>query len=686
MLAGLRLNLNRPLGVMLAPSGTTTAGTWQTTGFPQYSTASGTVDLASYGFTYDPTGQTPPFNNINPNSPWPVQIQARQLLARYLYVLAMVLHDSGTSVLPATLETGSQNPLDTRRLAQWAINAVCFETNDSIMVPFKYDPYILVTAAGGPQPNPGWQLTDDIINTNLTYGAVTADSVASFGVVWGCKPPELLLMETAAFHDRGVADTAVGPIVSTTAQTRESFSGSGTVPSPYISLDQDVDQVRVPKGSLLLKLLCPRSPLNQAAPSDLYTYNAAADPQTGKPYGWSLNLGQLAPSSTAGGALNGAPVWRIVVSQSRFKDVPSGVDSKNDVSWRLSTYPDSSAIEPEQYVSDPYAEFSMLAYQTPVQSSGTAANVGMERVIWFTPTKPTGADSITNTPSGSCSFWNNNGVNNLPALITNNPLLPGGHYLVLGPRANNYIGTSGTISVGTGLNNANQCLSLSTTASPMNYVQTSGSPFFPTPGTGANQIKTTYSMVIAATTSFAWPPGPVGISISEPLYSGTNYYNVASAQPTVAGTDGVTEWYGTSSGSTGFLNTPLESTTSWACRYRRRGDWESAPCRRKQHGGESVADGHEAELQERFLAAAGQSVPTLEPDNQPLSDHRLDAGRPDDVQRHRFQREQRDARLETHFSHGGQPAEADGFTGRHHLGGLRGLLALGPGRSGTVTD
>ncbi len=257
-------------------------------------------------------------------------------------------------------------------------------------------------------------------------------------------------------------------------------------------------------------------------------------------------------------------MWRIVVSQSRFKDVPSGVDSKNDVSWRLSTYPDSSAIEPEQYVSDPYAEFSMLAYQTPVQSSGTAANVGMERVIWFTPTKPTGADSITNTPSGSCSFWNNNGVNNLPALITNNPLLPGGHYLVLGPRANNYIGTSGTISVGTGLNNANQCLSLSTTASPMNYVQTSGSPFFPTLVPGANQIKTPYSMVIAATTSFAWPPGPVGISISEPLYSGTNYYNVASAQPTVAGTDGVTEWYGTSSGSTGFLNTPLESTTSWA--------------------------------------------------------------------------------------------------------------------------
>ena len=68
--------------------------------------------------------------------------------------------------------------MDARRLAQWAINAVCFETNDSIMVPFKY--YVNPFAATA------WS-SDDI----------TAASDGTWGVVWGCKPPELLLTETA---------------------------------------------------------------------------------------------------------------------------------------------------------------------------------------------------------------------------------------------------------------------------------------------------------------------------------------------------------------------------------------------------------------------------------------------------------------------------------------------------------
>ena len=148
MLAGLKLNLNRPLGVLtLGGTAGVSNGTWQAN-FSQYITSSGTTNLDSTAtpptFSYDPNGTN--FNNSS--STWPIQIQARQRLARYLYVLAMLLRDPAAKVLPFTSpsETATnQTALDTRRLAQWAINAVCFQTNDSIMVPFKYDtesPYV----------------------------------------------------------------------------------------------------------------------------------------------------------------------------------------------------------------------------------------------------------------------------------------------------------------------------------------------------------------------------------------------------------------------------------------------------------------------------------------------------------------------------------------------------------------
>ena len=72
----------------------------------------------------------------------------------------------------------------------------------------------------------------------------------------------------------------------------------------------------------------------------------------------------------------------------------------------------------------------------------------MDRVIWFTSQKPANADTITNSTTGSCSFWNCNAATNLPSGGSGGRLLPGGHYLVLGPRVKNYIGTSGTTGAG----------------------------------------------------------------------------------------------------------------------------------------------------------------------------------------------------------------------------------------------
>ena len=94
--------------------------------------------------------------------------------------------------------TNNEDELTMRRIAQWAINVACFQTNDSVMVPFKYDtkPFYRDRMGCGQQLRP-----------QIGLGTNRDTAERNCRVVWGCKPPELLLTETLAFHDRRVADT-----------------------------------------------------------------------------------------------------------------------------------------------------------------------------------------------------------------------------------------------------------------------------------------------------------------------------------------------------------------------------------------------------------------------------------------------------------------------------------------------
>ena len=353
MMAGLKFNLNQPLGIWgngyLAQSGIATNGIAQyraapasmpiptTTGFCQATgansgptwasggssaTSAGTVQLyspvpnASASFSFDPAGNTvnattatvtagtcasvwpqsplaaPPAGAISSAaSVWPPAIQARQRMARYLYVLMAMLSevfDTGASnpyPYPTTDPAVTPGPvakeLNTRRLAQWAINAVTFATNDSIMVPFKYDPYVFNTS-GLAGWTPGWHLVDDKLlpvgTTGYPPGEVSQDAAGTFGVVWGCKPPALLLSETIAFHNRRVADT--GWTAAAPNQNRYS-KGPGSPPAPAVPY---LEPSRVPQGSLFVELYCPRAAYNQAAPPDLYvaTPNGWCSTSTGR--------------------------------------------------------------------------------------------------------------------------------------------------------------------------------------------------------------------------------------------------------------------------------------------------------------------------------------------------------------------------------------------------------------------
>ena len=116
-------------------------------------------------------------------------------MARHLYSLMMLFADTGYTTW--TTETGltaqQQQLLTARRVAQWAINAVSFRDTSSIMIPFIYPTDIYQTSYAG------WT-SDGNPNTGLPPG--------NWGIVWSCKPPDLVFSESLAFHDRRTADTA----------------------------------------------------------------------------------------------------------------------------------------------------------------------------------------------------------------------------------------------------------------------------------------------------------------------------------------------------------------------------------------------------------------------------------------------------------------------------------------------
>ncbi|MGD0901244.1 MAG: hypothetical protein ABR915_25730, partial [Thermoguttaceae bacterium] len=282
MFAGLKLNLNRPLSNWAAAS---PAGKFQL-----YSKPGAKPDWSDPGggFTFSPigdaTGKGLQSDPTLANPAWPEAVLARQLQARYLYVLAMLLWEQNGS-LQAFTEFSAADPraqaLTQRRIAQWAINAVCFSTPDSVMVPFKYP--LPQGGATSPDFSHGWTLDNKIDST-------TADGAGTFGVVWGSKPPELLLTEAAAWHDRRVADTNWNDSADPKRKQKMRLDLDNN-DGYWKIMDQSLNQTRIPQGSAFIELFCPRSPRLSAAPTDLY---APVADSFGGGQAWSLDLGQLA--------------------------------------------------------------------------------------------------------------------------------------------------------------------------------------------------------------------------------------------------------------------------------------------------------------------------------------------------------------------------------------------------------
>ncbi|MFM7070675.1 MAG: hypothetical protein ACKO38_02635 [Planctomycetota bacterium] len=330
--------------------------------------------------------------NDNPLGPAPRQVYARQLycLMRVLMNDQYVDPFNNAADVPAQTTVNADNRFELgdrrqelmiRDIAQWAINAVEFRDRDAVMSAFEYDV----------NPWNGWQCDGDprTDESQYNYGSNNIDDDGDGQtdendeaflnrerrLIWGAELPDLLLMESVAFHNRGVRDTDLDPSQKKTIVNMKRE-------------DQDMDQFRIPQGSWFQELYCPRNGANnnRSLPVELY------DPNTG-----NLDLGRLAPARQIASQQVRQPVWRVVVTSSV---VPQEIVNRRTV----------STFEPRDLL---------------------PANQSPERIIWFAPSDPgqgPEANKIYYGRTGSVG----NAAPNQPAL--SNVQIPPQRYAVIGPR------------------------------------------------------------------------------------------------------------------------------------------------------------------------------------------------------------------------------------------------------------
>jgi hypothetical protein len=444
-------------------------------------------------------------------TPYATDVLARHMLARQLFTLMMLLTDSGYAMLPRNnsaddgtgLTAAQRRELTVREIAQWAINVVDFRDRDNVMTPFEYDadPFSDGNGDGLPWDVDGWVGTNPV--TGTSDDDVTVNTHRR--LVWGCEYPDALITETLAFHDRRTEDLAAGG----------GKIGAGT--------DTTYDQQRIPQGSAFVELHCTRNPNNPAFSTDLYYYDTT---NSNNPLNGSLDLGRMAPANATHGGQS--PVWRLAVTYPHQDTALPEDGPDNNLAERYNgaatSRPLSCTLQPE----------NMNALNgLPTVGLGTPEPaVNIERIVWMCTTPPPFGH-----PDEDRIYYNRASTTaGLPVL------LPAGRYAVVGPHRAVDSGTENITPVGRSTTSPDdaQTIRLGNVASYVgagarsaiditdNDAATSSYPV-----SGTDILEPIGIPVGADHPSAAWDPGPIGFSISEPLFSDGNYYpEPTSATPT----------------------------------------------------------------------------------------------------------------------------------------------------------
>ena len=272
MLLGGRFDLNRPLGDGLDNDGDGAIDDAEELGATAQSTS-------GYAQNEQQQYNTPTFDLDNESNGTTGDAQAKVIMARQLYVLALLVAGENTATLseafpavPAIPGPAMTSDLSYRKaVAQWAVNVVDYRDPDSIMTVFEYD------------TNP---FNDPRIPGNVVDGDPSTTGETDRGIVIGLERPELLMTETFAVHDRQLQDTNTDP-------SGDDVAGG----------DLDWDSPRLPNTNAFIELYHPwrqsygATDSFQNLPREL-TKDPSVNPD-------GVHLDKLAPDDT--------PVWRIVV-------------------------------------------------------------------------------------------------------------------------------------------------------------------------------------------------------------------------------------------------------------------------------------------------------------------------------------------------------------------------------------
>jgi hypothetical protein len=516
LLAGVRMDINRPFGA----GRDTRAGQQNDYGVADQATDGNNETLQKNQFLSWPSQYSSPItlnqaatNGNNAGDPLltngniPPGWKSRQLLARHLYSLMMLFTDLGyigwinpNEQLPSTV---SPQDVTARRIAQWAINAVCYRDSTSAMTPFVYHSHLFQSSYTG------WTANGDPSQAGQ----------GDLAVVWGCKPPDAVLTETFACHDKRAADTV-----------HDGNNDTSTYDMDMTKRDSDFDQVRVPEGSLFLEVYCCRNPSNPVAPGDLYTY------QNGQ---WYLDLGRNAP--------DGSPVWRMAISE----NARAGGNANANAAQQVANHPETVCFQSNSNPSLGPGTVDTVTqpFKMVLNQFDSSQNCFIERIVWL------GSDH-SKLPANTNVFYNRSGT----------ALVAPGAYAVVGPRATTAIGATGAAPYGTP---ASQTIKLSPGA-PNNQPQvtttgTSG-------GVAATDIKAQTAIIVAAdqpnSQALQWTkhPNGIGLNVSEPLpqpspptapQTGAYYPEPTTNNPA----NNQMEFYGTDPTNGPFLDHPLDYGT-----------------------------------------------------------------------------------------------------------------------------
>jgi hypothetical protein len=280
---GMRLNVNRLLGNGLDENGNNVIDD------PAEMTGAQLVPTVSLG-----TSQTG------------IDELSHQQFARHLYILTLLVTEQGLAdfnnydynmdgVSGAFGSVAYTADIREYRkdIAQWAINVANFRDPDSIMQPFEVDlePWDgwhvngIIGMAGDELVPAGWP-DGDYHAYNRPVGTAIVEDPATKRVLWGVERPELLMTESAAFHDRRTEDL-------TTDASGDDVAGG----------DDDLDNLLVPKSSVFFELY------NPWAHSTTGSINGNNQIKPAEFYG--TESGVVLQKTSLDGT---SPVWRILVT------------------------------------------------------------------------------------------------------------------------------------------------------------------------------------------------------------------------------------------------------------------------------------------------------------------------------------------------------------------------------------